>query len=320
MGTTLQRFTIHEGLPSQLVAIPTGQIQGSTTITLTPISGDDSDLFTIDSATGEITFASITPANVFNFENPQDDGGDNIFNITLSITDGVNTTTQGHVFQIEDLAKLNASQFENNLNSVSGVFQSFGSQEAFVNALTDGTLTWNPSFAGGGITFSNGSANPVAVLNTAKFVYTTLGHTFDIDMTGTFSGVAAGDSAFRSGTFKVDINERAASQFISTPGSFIFSTVATPDTLTIVSGEELSLTATATSASRDMAESSNISATLITNNVQQFAAGVRIGVGSGADFAAQAGVRIIDSGGATIDQAVGLGVPTVGNQQSQIDN
>ncbi len=215
LGTTLQRFTIHEGVPSQLVAVPTGQIQGPTTIRLDSSVGDDSTLFTIDSATGEITFASITPANAFNFENPQDNLGDNIFAITLSITDGVNTTTQGHVFQIKDLPKLTVSDFENNLQNINPVFQSFGSQEAFVNALTDGTLTWDPNFSGGSITFSGGSTAPTISLTDVVLLYKTLGHTVSLDMTGTFSGVESSSNVFTSGTIAVDINDRSVSQFTS---------------------------------------------------------------------------------------------------------
>jgi len=318
LGTTLQRFTIHEGLPSQLVAVPIGQIQGPTTITLTPVSGDDSDLFTIDSATGEITFASITPANVFNFENPQDGGGDNIFNITLSITDGVNTTTQGHVFEIEDLAKLTVSDFEDNFQDINPVFQSFGSQEAFVNALTDGTLTWDPNFSGGSIAFDGGSTAPTIKLTDVVLLYKTLGHTVSLDMAGTFSGVDTGSNVFTSGTIAVDINDRSVSQFTS-PGSFNFSSVASPSALTIVSGETLSLTATQSASSRDMAGASVISPTDITTTVDNFSAGAQIGVGNGAPLAASALIQITDVGGANGGGSVGLGIPTITNQQSQVD-
>jgi hypothetical protein len=318
LGTTLQRFTIHEGLPSQLVAIPTGQIQGPTIITLTSVSGDDSDLFTIDSGTGEITFASITPANAFNFEKPQDDGGDNIFNITLSITDGVNTTTQGHVFRIEDLRVLTGSDFENNFQDINPVFQSFGSQEAFVNAMTDGTLTWDPDFSGGALTFSGGSSAPTISLTDVVLLYKTLGHTVSLDMAGTFSGVDIGSNVFTSGTIAVDINDRSVSQFTNA-GSFNFSSVASGSALTIVGGETLSLTATQSASGRDMSGASSISATDITTTVTNFTAGAQIGVGTGGPpLAASALIQITDVNGANGGGSVGLGVPAITDQQSGI--
>ena len=322
LGVILQETQIHEGLPSQLGAVPTGSIQGATTLSVVGTGSGgiaDSDLFTIDSVTGEIRFASSPSVPIaFNFESPADGGADNIYTITLSITDGVALTTQNLTFSVENLPVLTVSQFENNLNNVNATFQSFGSQEAFLDALTDGTLTWNPSLSPG-VTFSNGSSAPTTTLQSAQFVYKTLGHTVDLDMAGTFSGVDVGGGVFNSGTFLVDINGREASQFAATPGTFTFSSVGSPTALTVVSGETLSLTATVSANARDMSGSTSSINTNITNTVQEFTAGARIGVGSGAaDFAATAGVGIVDAGGATVSGNVGLGVPAISDQQSGI--
>ena len=319
LSVTLQRFTINEGLPSQLIAVRTGLAQGPTTITLSSGVGDDSDLFSIDSGTGEITFASITPANAFNFENPQDGGNDNIFNITLSITDGVSSTARSISFQIEDLPVLKASDFQDNFQNINPVFQSFGGQEAFLNALTDGTLTWDPDFSGGALTFSGGSSAPTISLTDVVLLYKTLGHTVSLDMAGTFSGVDIGSNVFTSGTIAVDINDRSVSQFTS-PGSFNFSSVASGSALTIIGGETLSLTATQSASGRDMAGASSISATDITTTVTNFTAGAEIGVGTGAPLAASALIQITDVNGANGGGSVGLGRPTITNQQSQTDN
>jgi len=87
----------------------------------------------------------------------------------------------------------------------------------------------------------------------------------------------------------------------------------------VVSGETLSLTATVSANARDMSGSTSSINTNITNTVQEFTAGARIGVGSGAaDFAATAGVGIVDAGGATVSGNVGLGVPAISDQQSGI--
>jgi hypothetical protein len=221
------------------------------------------------------------------------------------------------VFQIEDLAKLTASDFEDNFQDINPVFQSFGSQEAFVNALTDGTLTWDPDFSGGAITFSGGSTAPTISLTNVVLLYKTLGHTVSLDMDGTFSGVEHG-GVFKSGTIAVDINDRSVSQFTS-PGSFNFSSVASGSALTIVSGEKLSLTANQSASGRDMSGASGISPTDITTTVDNFSAGAQIGVGNGAPLAASALIQITDEGGANGGGSVGLGVPTITNQQSQVD-
>ena len=150
-------------------------------------------------------------------------------------------------------------------------------------------------------------------------MYKTLGHTVSLDMAGTFSGVESSSNVFTSGTIAVDINDRSVSQFTS-PGSFNFSSVASPSALTIVSGETLSLTATQSASSRDMAGASSISATDITTTVTNFSAGAQIGVGTGAPIAASALIQITDVNGANGGGSVGLGIPTITNQQSQVDN
>ncbi|MDG1224938.1 MAG: hypothetical protein P8P11_00145, partial [Burkholderiales bacterium] len=115
----------------------------------------------------------------------------------------------------------------------------------------------------------------------------------------------------------VDINDRAASQFV-TPGAFNFSSVASGSALTIVSGETLSLTATRQAGGRDMSGAAVISPTDITTTVNNFSAGAQIGVGTGAPLAASALIQITDVGGANGGGSVGLGLPAIGDQQSGI--
>ena len=51
------------------------------------LSGTDSALFTIDAATGEVSFIEAP-----DFEAPGDDGGDNVYNIIVTASDGTNST------------------------------------------------------------------------------------------------------------------------------------------------------------------------------------------------------------------------------------
>ncbi len=51
------------------------------------ISGTDASLFTIDTSTGELTF-NTSPDH----ENPLDDGGDNVYDLTITVTDGADQT------------------------------------------------------------------------------------------------------------------------------------------------------------------------------------------------------------------------------------
>jgi hypothetical protein len=272
----------------------------------------DSDLFFIDASTGELTIRA-DPANpiAFDFENPLDADGNNIYNITLSVTDGVSTSTQIQNFTVLDLALMTASQFENNTNQTPPTFNSFISQEAFVKAMTDGTLTWSPSLSG--VTFTSG--NQAVTINTIDFVYRTLGQTIDFDMTGTFTGVAIGDATqFASGTFNVDIINRAALEFAAGPaGEFRFSNVADPagGVLTIQSGETLSLTAAQVSAASDMSNPTAPGIADITNQGAVFTAGVKIGEAGNGNFAAAATVNLIGTDGVDVSGVVGIGQPTV---------
>jgi len=61
------------------------------------ISGDDASLFSINSATGEVTF-NTSP----NFEAPADLNGDNAYQIIVHANDGVHDTTQAVTISVTD--------------------------------------------------------------------------------------------------------------------------------------------------------------------------------------------------------------------------
>ncbi len=69
-----------------------------TSPTFSITGGADSALFTINSATGEVRFASAP-----NFEAPGDVGGDNVYNIEVTASDGVNNTAQSVAITVTDV-------------------------------------------------------------------------------------------------------------------------------------------------------------------------------------------------------------------------
>ena len=82
-------------------------------------SGTDAALFTLDSTSGDLAF--ITPPN---FEQPLDQNTDNIYQLTLSASDGANSASQGLAITIADVneapsfasASVETSSVENNAN------------------------------------------------------------------------------------------------------------------------------------------------------------------------------------------------------------
>ena len=65
------------------------------------LSGTDAALFTIDPATGVVSFITAP-----DFENPGDAGGDNVYDITVTASDGTNSTDQTVAITVTDLYEL----------------------------------------------------------------------------------------------------------------------------------------------------------------------------------------------------------------------
>ena len=61
------------------------------------LSGTDAALFTIDAATGEVSFKAAP-----DFEAPGDDGGDNIYDIIVTASDGINSTSHNVSVTVTD--------------------------------------------------------------------------------------------------------------------------------------------------------------------------------------------------------------------------
>jgi uncharacterized protein len=86
----------------------------STTLTYS-LTGDDAALFAIDPSTGAISFAAAP-----DFEAPADAGADNIYNVTVGVSDGAITTTADLAVTVADVvetppfsARLNEFHYDN---------------------------------------------------------------------------------------------------------------------------------------------------------------------------------------------------------------
>ncbi len=62
------------------------------------IGGDDASSFVINAVTGELTLAQ-----AFDFDNPADTGQDNVYSVTVSVTDGVETVTQAFALTVTNV-------------------------------------------------------------------------------------------------------------------------------------------------------------------------------------------------------------------------
>ena len=67
-------------------------------LTYSITGGADKDLFTIDTSTGVLSFIAGP-----DYEAPSDSGGDNLYDIEISVSDGSNTTSQALVISVGDL-------------------------------------------------------------------------------------------------------------------------------------------------------------------------------------------------------------------------
>ncbi|QDV47196.1 Cadherin domain protein [Stieleria neptunia] len=70
----------------------------SQTLTYSIIGGLDSAKFAIDSNSGVLTFVSAP-----NFESPTDNGGDNVYDVTIQVSDGIDTDTQAIAVTVTDV-------------------------------------------------------------------------------------------------------------------------------------------------------------------------------------------------------------------------
>ena len=109
------------------------------------LSGTDAALFSIDAGTGVVTFNAAP-----DYESPGDAGGDNVYDIVVSASDGVNTTDQAVAITVTDE------------NDNSPVFTSASSFTVAENETSAFTAVATDADAGGTITYSLSGADAAA--------------------------------------------------------------------------------------------------------------------------------------------------------------
>jgi hypothetical protein len=110
--TLTPAVTIDENSTTVATALATDVDSATLTYSLT---GDDAALFTIDQSTGEISFIDAP-----DFEAPTDAGADNVYNVTVGVSDGTATTTTDLAVTVADVdetpafsARLNEFHYDN---------------------------------------------------------------------------------------------------------------------------------------------------------------------------------------------------------------
>ncbi|OYU48932.1 MAG: hypothetical protein CFE31_10930 [Rhizobiales bacterium PAR1] len=96
-GGATAAFSVVENQPMTTTVTATDQDAGAT-LTYSIIGGADAALFTINASSGQLTFIS-NP----NFESPTDVGANNVYDVTVQVSDGTLTDTQAIAITVTDL-------------------------------------------------------------------------------------------------------------------------------------------------------------------------------------------------------------------------
>ncbi len=129
------------------------------------LSGTDASLFTINSSTGALTFLSAPDA-----QSPLDSGGNNVYNVTVEVSDGVLIDTQDIAITVlpqniapsisvpglQTVSQNSVLAFSSFLSNAITVSDIDGSNVQLSISVTGGTVTLAPGFGSLGLTFSGG--------------------------------------------------------------------------------------------------------------------------------------------------------------------
>jgi hypothetical protein len=291
---------------------------GSLTFGIVGVSdggGADAALFAINPSTGALTLADGSPL-AFDFENPLDGDLNNIYELTLSVTDGVDTVTKAFSATVLDQPTVLASDFDATTGINPFDFAGFASGDAFLAAMTDGTLTWDKNFASSPLSSCDG---PGRCIDVTKFFmqYKTLSQTITFGIDGTFEGVDATGTGtrFLEGFYDVDMAERSINDFSGAdfvPGKFVFSNVAGAGTVTPTFADTFDITATGEASVRGASYDALSASEDISGSVQLIVEGQIATSTNGSDlFKAVGQAQIIGADGATSDVIIGVGQPAV---------
>ena len=307
---TFLEFSSPTMLENDDTAVTVAASGGEGTFTFAIAGGADAALFDINPTTGELTLADGSPI-AFDFENPQDSDVNNIYQLTLSVTDGVDTVSKTFDATVIDQPLVLASNFDNNFGTINPSFTSFGSEAEFLAAMTDGTLTWNKTFGSGAGKACN--AGTCVKVDAVGLVYKTLGKTVKFNIDGGFENAKInGGLDLATGLYSADFAARTVSEFSTltgaVPGKFTFSSAAEIGTIAAnsVLGDSVSITANTINGVGGFSTDVSSDLTLILE--------AQIGKGTSAEpLAAVVNASVKDSSDTTTSVSVGIGQPSVGN-------
>lgn len=197
--------------------------------TVYSISGTDSALFSVNSSTGVVTFNSAP-----NYESPSDNGANNVYNITVSAFDGVQSSSQAVAITVNDL------------NDVNPVFSSASAVSVAENqtAVVDVNAT-DIDTVGGAIVYSFGGGvdDALFAINSASGIVTFIGapnfeapldagpnNVYNIIVTATQGITSANQSIAVTVT---DANEAPTAVSVSLSPSSVSEGVSTATAITI---------------------------------------------------------------------------------------
>ncbi len=124
------------------------------------ISGTDSALFNINSGTGELAFKTVP-----DYDSPADNGGNNVYDVTITVTDGTLTATKALAVTVT-----NVNDAPSITSGASANFAENGTGTVYTATGTDpdasDTLTWGISGADAGL-FNINSSTGVLTFKTA---------------------------------------------------------------------------------------------------------------------------------------------------------
>ncbi|QCI79417.1 hypothetical protein E6W36_07265 [Hankyongella ginsenosidimutans] len=192
------------------------------------LSGADAALFEIDAATGAVAFKAAP-----NFEAPADQGGNNVYDVTVSASDGSNTTSQAVAITVGDTAENSLLTSGNDTFTENGVTELSVDGGAGNDTLNGGSGN-DVLYGGTGNDALNGNAGNDALVG---------GDGNDTIFGGTGTDTITGGA----GDDRLDGGSTEATNIINFSGDRIFydfSTTATARSATTTSGFRGQLTVT----------------------------------------------------------------------------
>ncbi|MCU4676762.1 cadherin domain-containing protein, partial [Catenovulum sp. 2E275] len=189
------------------------------------LSGTDALLFNIDSSSGVITFKTAP-----DYESPADNGGNNIYNITVTANDGEssnNTATQNVAITVTDIDEAapsfeNSTPSENTINHNQAVFNLDINEGGTVYAIVvvDGAFAPNAAQVKAGVDYDMGSGRSAEVISSANVTLNSGSYSGTITLTGLTASTAydiyfiaeddEGTPNLQSSPTKLDITTTAA--------------------------------------------------------------------------------------------------------------